>query len=246
MKRAFDVVVALVFLVALAPLMAVAAIGIRLASPGPVLFRARRTGRGGAPFEMLKFRSMHVAAPGAEGGAITAHGDGRVFGFGRLIRRVKIDEIPQALNVLRGEMSVVGPRPEDPRIVEDSYTDWMRETLDVRPGLTSPGSVWYYARAEQLITADDPEGSYVRHVLTPKLAIERAYLERMGFWNDLATAVRTIMAVLGQMTGRTVMPARVDMERALEWCPAEVISGISTDADPATSDEGMARGTQGR
>jgi lipopolysaccharide/colanic/teichoic acid biosynthesis glycosyltransferase len=219
-KRAFDIIVALVFLVLAAPLMAGAAIGIRLTSPGPVFYRARRSGQGGAVFEMLKFRSMHVARPGAEGGAITAHGDARVFGFGRLIRKLKIDEMPQAINVLKGEMSVVGPRPEDPGIVERAYAGWMRETLDVRPGLTSPGAVWYYAMGERLITPDDPEGSYIGRVLAPKLAIERAYMERMTVWNDFATAVRTVAAVLGQVAGFTVLPARADMERALDWCPA--------------------------
>lgn len=225
MKRAFDITVALVFLVLTAPLMAAAALGIRLSSPGPVFYRARRAGQGGVPFEMLKFRSMHVARPGAEGGAITAHGDARVFGFGRLIRRLKIDEMPQALNVLRGEMSVVGPRPEDPRIVERAYADWMMETLEVRPGLTSPGAVWYYACAERLIEPGDPEGSYIDRVLAPKLAIERAYLERMGFWNDVATAVRTVLAVLGQTVGITVLPAAEDLRLARRWCPAEAFPG---------------------
>lgn len=225
MKRGFDITVALVFLVLTAPLMAVAATGIKLASPGPVFYRARRVGRDGAVFEMLKFRSMHLARPGQEGDAITAHGDARVFRFGALLRRLKIDEMPQAVNVLRGDMSVVGPRPEDPGIVARAYSDWMRETLAVRPGLTSPGAVWYYACAEHLISPDDPEGSYTGRVLAPKLAIERAYLERMSFWNDFATAVRTVLAVLGQAAGLTVMPARADLERALDWCPAEAFPG---------------------
>lgn len=227
MKRAFDITFALVFLLFASPLMAVAALGIQLTSPGAVLYRAQRVGLGGVPFEMLKFRSMHVARPGAEGDAITAHGDSRVFGFGRLIRKLKIDEMPQALNVLAGEMSVVGPRPEDPRIVARAYKGWMLETLDVRPGLTSPGAVWYYARAEHLITAADPEGSYIDRILAPKLAIERAYMERMGFWNDLATAARTVLAILGQIVGLSVMPAEVDLRRALEWCPADAFPDIS-------------------
>ena len=217
MKRAFDIAVALLVLILVTPVLAATAVGIRLASPGPVLYRARRVGKGGRPFEMLKFRSMHVAHGGA---VITAHKDTRIFAVGRLIRKFKIDELPQLVNVIRGEMSIVGPRPEDPKIVAEAYTDWMMETLEVAPGVTSPGAVFYYSLGEQLIDPADPEGSYVKRLLTPKLAVERAYLERANLASDLATIARTALAILCQPFGWPVLPAAVDRRAAERWCSA--------------------------
>ena len=140
-KRVFDIVVASLTLLAALPVLAVAALAIRLASPGPVLHRAARAGRDGRPFTMLKLRTMHVAPPGESGSRITDPADPRVFPVGALLRRTKIDELPQLVNVLRGEMAIVGPRPEDPEIVRKHYSPTHRETLRVRPGLVSPGSI---------------------------------------------------------------------------------------------------------
>src|SRR5437763_11728518 len=114
-KRLLDVVLSGVGLALVAPVLAIAALGIRLASPGPVLYRARRVGRAGAPFTMYKLRTMHQRRPG-RASRITGQDDPRVFPLGALLRRTKIDELPQLFNVLRGDMSIVGPRPEDPDI----------------------------------------------------------------------------------------------------------------------------------
>ena len=204
-KRTLDVVFASLALVAAIPLLAVAAVAIRLASPGPVLYRATRVGRGGRAFTMYKLRTMHVNQNVAGGkiakSAITAKDDPRVFPVGSLLRRTKIDELPQLLNVLRGDMSLVGPRPEDPRFVEKNYTPADLATLDVRPGLTSPGSVWYYTTAESELTSDDPERHYVERVLPLKLALDLVYVRQVSWRYDLVLIWRTIRVLTGLVVG---------------------------------------------
>lgn len=214
LRRGFDILLALLLLGLAAPVLALAGAGVLWASPGPVLYRAARVGRGGRIFPMLKLRSMHVAA---EGAAITAPGDPRVFPWGALLRRLKIDELPQLWNVLRGDMAIVGPRPEDPALVARAYAPWMMETLAVRPGLTSPGSIFHQAQAARLIDPADPEGSYVARMLVPKLAIDRAYLERATLRSDLACLAHTALAILGAAANRPVGPMPVDLRRAARW-----------------------------
>jgi lipopolysaccharide/colanic/teichoic acid biosynthesis glycosyltransferase len=217
MKRSTDIVLAAVLLILLSPVLVLAAIGVRLSSKGPIFFRAKRVGRGGAPFEMLKFRTMHVHSGGP---VITSHGDSRIFAFGSFLRKSKIDELPQFYNVLKGDLSVVGPRPEDPKIVTENYTDWMIETLDVRPGITSPGAVYYYLLGEELVDPADPERSYVMRLLPAKLAVERAYLERANFASDLKVVGLTALAVLGPPLGMHVKPDARDLAAAERWAPA--------------------------
>ncbi|WP_375260300.1 sugar transferase [Palleronia sp.] len=214
MRRRFDIATALTILLLTAPFLAIVAVGIRLSSPGPVFHRARRVGKDGMIFQMLKFRSMHVGRPGA---VITAERDPRVFAFGRFIRAAKLDELPQMLNVLRGDMAIVGPRPEDPAIVKRAYRGWMRETLAVRPGVTGPGSIFYYGWGEALIDPADPEASYIARLLPAKLALERAYMDRATWQSDVATVLRTGLAILGVATGRPVSPDPRDMEAAAKW-----------------------------
>src|SRR5438034_1316321 len=132
-RRLVDVVCAAIALVATAPLLALAAVGIRLASPGAVTYRAERVGRGGRPFIMYKLRTMH-ARRRSDASVITGAEDPRVFPLGVWLRRLKIDELPQLVNVLRGEMAIVGPRPEDPAIVSRYYTALGMQTLAVPPG----------------------------------------------------------------------------------------------------------------
>lgn len=216
-KRLFDVLAAGLALFLLSPVLLLAAIGIKLTSPGPVFYRARRVGRDGAIFAMVKLRSMH---PGSDRhSAITAVADRRVFALGRFLRRSKIDELPQLWNVLAGEMSLVGPRPEDPKIVRRDYTPWMKETLRVAPGLTSPGSIYGYLHGDDLIDDADPEGSYARKGLPPKLALERAYLERANFLSDLFYLWLTVWALIAQLRGRRPRLPRADTLAARRWAP---------------------------
>lgn len=204
-RRVLDLALATVGFVFALPVVAVAAVGIKLSSPGPVFYRARRAGRGGAPFTLLKLRTMHVAAPG--GSVITAANDARVFRFGALLRATKVDELLQLLNVIRGDMAVVGPRPEDPLIVAEHYGDAERATLAVRPGLTSPGTVYYYAYGgEDQIDADDPVGSYLP-VMRRKLAIDAAYARDATVLSDLGVIWLTVRVVIGRLF-RIAPPAR--------------------------------------
>ena len=221
MRRLFDVALAGSVLVLASPLLAAGMAGVKLSSPGPVFHRAERIGRGGRTFRMLKLRSMHLGA----GAAITAGRDPRVFPFGRLIRALKIDELPQMWNVLRGDMAIVGPRPEDPGVVARHYTGWMRETLAVRPGLTGPGSIHYYGWGEDLVDPADPEGSYAAHLLPPKLALERAYMERATLLSDISITALTALAILGRVLGRPVPPPAIDVERARTWAEVPMDQG---------------------
>lgn len=198
MKRAFDVVAAVTALVVLAPVWIAAALAIRLSSKGPVLYRATRAGVGGVPFTMLKFRTMRVGSDASS--RITASVDDRIFPAGRLLRRLKLDELPQLVNVVRGEMSIVGPRPEDASIVEQHYTPWMMQTLAVPPGMTSPGALHGTLLGDEKIGSDDPEGDYVRDVLPLKLALELVYVRNASMLADLRLIARTVLLIAGRTT----------------------------------------------
>jgi lipopolysaccharide/colanic/teichoic acid biosynthesis glycosyltransferase len=198
-KRLFDILVAMVGLVLAIPVIAFGAIGIRLTSPGPVFFPAVRIGQLGREFKMYKLRSMHVAT--GQCSAITADHDPRVFAFGRLLRALKIDELPQLWNVLIGQMSIVGPRPEDPKIVADHYTQIDQATLMVKPGLTSPGSIYNYTHGETMIDSTDPERSYVDHLLPVKLSLEQAYLRDASLLYDVRLILRTVWVLACKAVG---------------------------------------------
>jgi lipopolysaccharide/colanic/teichoic acid biosynthesis glycosyltransferase len=192
-KRLFDVLVAALGMVALGPLFGTIAAAIRLDSPGPLLYCATRSGRYGRPFTMYKFRTMQARRE-MHGTKITTHADRRVTRVGRLLRPTRLDELPQLWNVLRGEMSLVGPRPEDPHYVE-LYTLADRAVLSVRPGITSLAAL-LYRDEERLLVGDDWERVYVEQVMPAKLAIDRAYVERQSLWLDLKILAATVLAPL--------------------------------------------------
>jgi lipopolysaccharide/colanic/teichoic acid biosynthesis glycosyltransferase len=204
-KRLFDVVCAAIGLLLAAPVLLIAMVGIRLADPGPVLYRARRMGLGGRPFTMYKLRTMLVERGGA-GSRVTAANDPRVFRFGRFLRASKIDELPQLLNVLRGEMSFVGPRPEDPDFVLRHYSASERETLSVRPGLAGPGSLYHETHCEWSLGGANPEAAYVEKILPLKLALDLVYVRRRSFRYDLAIIARTLAVIAGKLSGRRDFP----------------------------------------
>ena len=214
-SRAIDVVLAAAVLSVTAPLLAIGALAVRVSSPGPVFYRARRVGRGGSIFHMLKLRTMHV--DDGSGPVITSGHDPRVFAAGRVLRKFKIDELPQLANVLRGEMALVGPRPEDPGIVARAYRGWMRETLETRPGVTSSGTLHYYAIAEDVVDAEDPEADYIARLLAPKLAIDRAYMTRATAVADLGILMRTAAAVVARTGGAKLDAPRRDRAAAARW-----------------------------
>lgn len=191
--RLFDLLIAGPAILLLSPVLLLIALIVRWDSPGPVFHRGVRVGKDGAPFCLYKFRSMRVDAA-STGPAITARGDSRITRSGAFLRRTKLDELPQLLNVLRGEMSLVGPRPEDPRYVT-LYTAEQRRVLSVRPGITGAASV-AYRREEDLLTGPDWEEVYCTQVLPAKLAIDLAWLDRRTLAGDLLLLLHTVAAVL--------------------------------------------------
>lgn len=216
MKRALDIFVALTLLLLTLPVLLLVVVGLKLSSPGPIFYKADRVGKDGQLFKMLKFRSMHVSNNGS---VITSKNDQRIFPFGKLLRKSKLDEMPQFLNVLKGDMSLVGPRPEDPKIVDTAYTDWMMETLITAPGITSPGAIFYYTSGEQLVSDEDPEGSYIKNLLPLKLAVDRGYLDRSNLLSDLQVILYTAWAIFGRALGFSIKPPLEDIENAQNWVP---------------------------
>jgi lipopolysaccharide/colanic/teichoic acid biosynthesis glycosyltransferase len=192
-KRLFDVAVSLLALLLLAlPMLAIAA-WIRLDSPGPVFFRQQRVGRHGVPFAIHKFRTMRADAGGLP---LTVGADARITRAGRWLRRTRLDELPQLLDVLAGHMSLVGPRPEVPRYVA-LYPPALRDrALAVRPGITDPASLEHLDEAALLAAAADPEREYVERILPRKVAQAAAYAERATLASDVAVLARTARALL--------------------------------------------------
>lgn len=221
-KRLFDIIVSLSALIGLFPILLLAAVGIRLSSPGPIFYLAERVGKDGKIFLMYKFRTMHVNRSHA-GSVITAQDDKRVFAFGSWLRKLKIDELPQVLNIVRGEMSIVGPRPEDPHIVRKYYSAVQRRTLDVRPGLASPGSIFNYTHGEKLLVGDDPERLYVEQLLPTKLALELVYIQNASFSYDLQIIWRTMKTIflMSYQSGNLAQPPEMKAAR-LYWLNQEV------------------------
>src|ERR671931_800000 len=211
-KRLFDIICAAAALVVTAPLIALAAIGIKLTDPGPVFYRARRIGLLGREFTMFKLRTMRRMEGG--GSLITGLHDERVSAFGRFLRRTKIDELPQLYNVLRGDMAIIGPRPEDPTIVREHYSPGDLETLGVRPGLASPGSIYQFQSGDKLLTGDDPEGRYVDKLLKTKLALDRVYIRRATLRNDLSIIGRTLFTIGAVAAGRRKFQPPPEMSAA--------------------------------
>jgi lipopolysaccharide/colanic/teichoic acid biosynthesis glycosyltransferase len=195
MKRFFDIVVASMGLLLISPLLLAAAILVRLSSPGPVFFRQERIGRGGRPFFILKFRTMVQDAP-KRGGPITFGNDPRVTPVGKLLRKSKLDELPQLLNVLKGDMSLVGPRPEVPKYVEMFHRDY-EEILRVRPGITDLASIKYSDEASVLGQAADPEKEYVDRVLPEKIRLAKEYVRRSSCCFDVAIILSTLLKLCG-------------------------------------------------
>lgn len=191
-KRVFDVVLSALGLLLLSPLLLFIAVWIKLDSPGPVFFRQERMGRHGVPFRIHKFRTMTHGAAGAQ---ITVGADSRITRAGAFLRRAKLDELPQLIDVLRGAMSLVGPRPEVPRYVA-MYPPGLRDkVLSVRPGITDVASLEYRHEGELLARAADPEREYVDVVMPAKLKLAAEYVDHASLRFDLRLILRTLRLV---------------------------------------------------
>jgi lipopolysaccharide/colanic/teichoic acid biosynthesis glycosyltransferase len=192
-KRAFDLVTASIGLLLLAPLFIVLALWVRLDSPGPVFYRQQRVGRGGMLFRIFKFRTM-VARP-SDGRQLTVGRDPRVTRAGHFLRKSKLDELPQLLNVIQGSMSLVGPRPEVPRYVACYPPEVRALVLSVAPGITDWASILYKEESEILGRAADPEQAYVEKILPAKLEYYVRYVRERSLWVDLRIIVHTLVAI---------------------------------------------------
>jgi lipopolysaccharide/colanic/teichoic acid biosynthesis glycosyltransferase len=206
-KRLVDVLAASLGLALLAPFWLATALLILLQDGGPVLFRQERIGRGGRPFLLWKFRTMRHLASGQ---LLTVAGDPRITLLGRFLRRTKLDELPQLWNVLRGEMSLVGPRPEVRRYVE-RYTCEQRRVLDLHPGITDPASLTYVDEERVLTGFADPELAYVERIMPEKIRLNLEYAAHATVLSDLALIVRTIAVVLRRVPE---LPRQAEEERS--------------------------------
>lgn len=205
--RALDITLSLIALIVLAPVMLIAAIAVKCSSPGPVLYRAQRVGRFGQLFTLYKFRSMRIDLTG-HAPRITGSDDPRITRVGRVLRNTKLDELPQFFNTLKGDMSLVGPRPEDPKLVE-TYSAEQRRVLTVKPGITSPATV-LNRHEEDALAGPNPEEVYRRDVLPAKLKIELDYLDRRSVVEDLRVLGQTVAALFSRRT-------RLEPHRGSEW-----------------------------
>jgi lipopolysaccharide/colanic/teichoic acid biosynthesis glycosyltransferase len=194
-KRIFDLSVSVILLVLFAPFYLLIVLLIKLDSSGPVHYKALRVGKNGRLFKLFKFRTMKVNSSNS-GPAITQKSDPRITRVGKVLREIKVDEIPQLWNVIRGDMSLVGPRPEDPRYVE-KYDEEQRKVLLVKPGLSSPASIEYRHEEKLLSTqAENLEDYYIRQVMPKKLKIDLDYVENQSLIRDVAICFKTAYTIL--------------------------------------------------
>ena len=195
-KRAFDIAVSLIMLIILSPIFLILAIAIKIDSPGPVFYRQERVTQYGRHFRIFKFRSM-VNNADKSGTAVTVKDDCRITKTGRFIRKFRLDEISQLIDVLRGTMTFVGTRPEVPKYVEH-YTPEMMATLLLPAGVTSLASIYYKDEAELLDVADDPDRTYIEEVLPGKMEYNLRELREFGFFRDIKEMFMTVLAVMGK------------------------------------------------
>lgn len=194
MKRLFDIVASGLGLIALSPLFLFLAVWIKLDSPGPVFYRQVRVGRNNKDFRIFKFRSMRVGAD--KGSLVTIGGhDPRITRSGYFIRKFKLDEFPQLINVFRGEMSLVGPRPEVRHYV-DYWTPEQMHVLDVRPGITDPASIKYRNENELMEKAEDPERYYIEVIMQEKTKLYLEYVNHHTFWGDIGLIFKTLWSIV--------------------------------------------------
>lgn len=195
-KRCFDLLFAVLFLLVFSPVYLLTWIIIKIVSPGPAIYKAKRVGKDGVLFDCYKFRSMRVDSGKVR--LTTLENDDRIFPFGMFIRKAKIDEMPQVVNILKGQMSVVGPRPEDKDNADKVYVGEYKHILDVKPGLTSTASLYDYTHGELF----EDEESYVKVFLPKKLKLELFYVNHRSFWYDIVLILRTAWLIIQKTCGK--------------------------------------------
>ncbi len=209
-KRAFDIVVSFLMLLLLSPLFLILAIAIKIDSRGPVFYRQVRVTQYNKRFRIFKFRSMVQNAD--KGSQVTVSGDARVTRVGKLVRKCRLDEISQLIDVLRGKMTFVGTRPEVPKYTEQ-YTPEMMATLLLPAGITSLASIYYKDEAELLDAAEDTDRVYVEQVLPAKMYYNLKAIEKFGFWGDIKVMFMTAFAMLGKEYKGDYVPKEIDQNK---------------------------------
>ena len=193
LTRGLDIAASALGLLVLSPVFAGISLAIKLHDGGPVFYRGLRVGKDGQEFRLYKFRTMVMNAD-RMGSGITTNGDSRITPIGRFLRKTKLDELPQLINVLASDMSLVGPRPEDPRYVA-LYTPEQRRILDMRPGITSAASLTY-RNEEQMLSGPDWETVYIDEVMPSKLTIDLSYMAQRSLFSDVKLILRTVAAMI--------------------------------------------------
>jgi lipopolysaccharide/colanic/teichoic acid biosynthesis glycosyltransferase len=230
LKRFFDLSAAVLGLLFLLPLLALLALAVKLSGPGPVFFRQERVGRFGHHFRIFKFRTMRSGLA-RSGRLFTVEGDERITAIGSFLRRTKLDELPQLLNVLRGEMSLVGPRPEVPTYV-DLFHDEYAPVLGVRPGITHRASIEFRAEENLLARVADPERYYIEQIMPRKLKLYVRDLDRESLLDDIRTILDTIAGVAFASSAGEAPPEPAEVVRR---AASPLVAGAQEGASPATA-----------
>ena len=204
-KRAFDLIMSLAALVVFSPVYLILAIAIKIDSPGPVFYRQERVTQYGKTFRIHKFRTMVQNAE--KGPQLTVNNDGRITKLGKVIRRCRLDETAQLIDVLQGTMTFVGTRPETPKFVA-AYTKEMMATLLLPAGITSRASIYYKDEAALLEGAEDPERVYIEKILPEKMYDNLKGIEKFGFWEDIKVIFMTVFAICGKKYEREEVPVK--------------------------------------
>lgn len=207
-KRFLDIFLCGFALIVLSPIFLITAIAIKLSSPGPVFYYSVRTGKGKKPFHFYKFRSMHPVSEKHQQKDLYIADEDRLFFVGKLIRRLKIDELPQLINVIKGDMSIVGPRPMPISSVDETYYGKYQQILQVKPGLTSAASLFDYTVGD---TYTD-EAQYRKDVLPYKLEMEMLYLQRQSFAYDVQLVYRTVITILMVLFNSKKLPSQPEYD----------------------------------
>jgi lipopolysaccharide/colanic/teichoic acid biosynthesis glycosyltransferase len=201
-KCLFDIVFSLLGLIITFPLFLIIALAIKLSSPGPVFYRGVRIGKDGKPFRIFKFRTMIVNAENL-GGPSAADGDWRITKIGKILRKYKLDELPQFINVTKGEMSFVGPRPEVPFYV-NMFTEEEKKILSVKPGITDWASLWNPDEGAILAVSPEPERTYAEKIRPKKIHLQLEYIKKRSFWVDIKIILQTLATVILRKKPRSV------------------------------------------
>ena len=218
-KRCFDLLFAVLFILVFSPVFLLTFFIIKIVSPGPAIYKAQRVGRNGVLFCCYKFRSMRVDSGKVR--LTTLENDERIFPFGRFIRTTKIDEMPQVVNILTGDMSVVGPRPEDKENADKVYVGEFKQIIYVKPGLTSTASLFDYTHGELF----EDEKSYEKEFIPKKLKLELYYVKHRSFWYDILIVIKTAWIICLKTCGKRNFPE--PKELYLLWLIASIYAWLT-------------------